>query len=110
MVYVRHLTAAGGLGSWWRYDPIRKVVFVVMPRGTTAIDVCSTVRPRFGAYAVVRQDACTWHIVPARYSARQRSGNLITETRAFSDALGVETIALTDATDNVAIELAELGR
>lgn len=110
MLFVRHHTAAGGVGPWWRYDSVRKVVFLVTARSTTAIDVCSTFRPRFGAYALTRQNACVWHIVPARYSLRSGTGTLITQTRAFSEALGVETIALTDAPEQVALELAELGR
>lgn len=110
MLYVRHQSEARGRRPSWTYDPARKVVTLFFERNTVEIDICSTLMPRAHAHALLRQDPCTWHIVPARYSGRSPGGALITETIGFPGGIGVSTIALADAPDDVHIELAELGR
>ncbi len=110
MLYVRHQREARGRRPSWTYDPARKTVTLLFERDIVTIEVCSTLMPRLGAHALLRQDPCTWHIVPARFGARSRDGSLVTETIGFAGGIGVSTIALTDAPDDVHIELAELGR
>jgi|GEM_PF-3089056 len=111
MLYVRHRSAAGGREPCWEYDPIRKVVRLVLARGPAfGVDVCSTSRPRFGAFPVIRHDPCTWKLVPARYTASAPGGRLETHTCALHEDLGRDAVMLLDAPDSVAIELAELDR
>lgn len=108
MLYVRHQTATGGQAACWRYDKIRKEIFIALPRGTVIVSVCSTAAPRFAAFPLVRIDSSTWRIAPARYTARSAHGELITETCPIEGDLGVEPIALLDAPEDVAAELGEM--
>ena len=110
MLYVRHQSEARGRRPSWTYDAARKIVTLVFERASVEIEVCSTLMPRAHAHALLRQDPCTWHIVPARYSGRAANGALITETIGFPGGIGVSTIALTDAPDSVHLDLVDLGR
>jgi hypothetical protein len=110
MIYVRHLSSAGDVGTCWSYDAQHHEISVMLPHAAFALVVCSPLMPRFGAFPVMRMDACTWKLVPARYTALRRGGALITETWPLHENVGVETIALLDAPDRVSIELSELGR
>lgn len=111
MFYVRHQSANGGSGSSWRYDAVRKVVLLTLQRSVLHIEVCAKSMPRFGAFQILRVDACTWRIDPVRYTSRNAlCGVLVSEAHFIEESLGIEAITLLDATNNTAVELAELGR
>jgi len=109
MLHVRHAVAAGRAGDWWRFDVVRKVVFMVLRHGTVAIDVCSPKKPRYGAYPITRVDGDTWQTAPARYTSRV-SDELTAETREISELVGVTFVQLLDAPDDVSTDLTNLGR
>jgi len=108
MVHVRHQVASGGVGDWWRYDDVRRVVFVVFARVTIAVDVCSPHAPRFGAFPIVRHDGTTWRIAPARFTSRGASGELVTHCCALHELLGNESIVLLATPSSVDVAFSRL--
>jgi hypothetical protein len=105
---ILHCTATGGSGMWWRYDSVRKTIWLCLSRSSCAVEVCSQKEPRYGAFPIVRVDETTWKILPVRYIGRDRSGELTSVTAPIAEALGLDSVNLIGATEKVAASLAEL--
>lgn len=108
MIYARHVKAAKGSGTWWRYDAGRRVVYLSFEHGSTELAVCSSASPRAGAFEIDRLDPRTWRVLPHCFGASPTGGRLFVTPAALHQRIGVDSVTLLETPEDVAIELAEL--
>jgi hypothetical protein len=104
LIFVKHRSASGRLEELWEYDPVRKVVMLTFKLGAATpvhldVPVSSRHESRFGAWAIQRADGETWEIVPYRFGGSELRAHPIHE------ALGGESVVLTNAPPGQALEL-----
>lgn len=106
--HVRHVTAEP-LGASWKFNAEQQTIEIDLPMGTVFVEVCSPARPRYGAFPIVRIDACTWKIAPSRYVDRGEDGELRSMPCQISYLLGSDFLVLLDTPAEVGRELMQLG-
>ena len=113
MLTCRHISASGPLDEGWEFR--RGHIEATVRRGATLIhlwiEVCSAVRPRFGAAPIVRLDGEGWIVLPVRFE-RTWPGGIETLTGSHcpvGDLLDPgEQLALTNCPERVSAELEAL--